>query len=146
MDTQPVSRAYFEGFLDDTRRQAVIVGEVAAQTVAWGIVKQYSERPGYQYACEISVYVAEAYQGKGYGAALLGAVIASARSLHYRHLVAKVLAVNEPSIRFFRRVNFEVVGRQRAIGFLNGKWHDVVIMQRVFDDIRPREHSEEPSS
>ena len=48
--------------------------------------------------------------------------------------MAKILAVNETSIRFHRRFGFEIVGQQRAIGYLNGRWYDVVILQRILDE------------
>ena len=48
--------------------------------------------------------------------------------------VAKILAANARSVRFHRRFGYQVVGRQRDIGCLNGRWHDVVILQLVFDD------------
>ncbi len=142
MDTQPVDKTYFEGWLRANHREAMLVGELNSQVIAWGIVKQYSERPGYRYACETSVYVAQSHQNRGYGSKLLQATITLAAMLGYRHLVAKILAVNELSIRFHERFNFEVVGTQRAIGFLNGVWHDVVIMQCVLDDPQHRNLSE----
>ena len=55
----------------------------------------------------------------------------------YRHLVAKIMAVNEGSLRFHLERGYEQVGRQREIGFLNGTWHDVVILQRILRDVGP---------
>jgi phosphinothricin acetyltransferase len=131
MDTEPVDEGYFKGILDANQREAILVGDLDSQIVGWGVVKRYSERQGYRFTCETSVYVARAHWNRGYGSELLEAVIARAEALGYRHLVAKILAVNESSIRFHERFGFQVVGRQHAIGFLDGTWHDVVIMQRV---------------
>ncbi|MDH3637418.1 MAG: GNAT family N-acetyltransferase, partial [Gammaproteobacteria bacterium] len=92
MDTQPVDTGYFEALLGGRRREAILVAAARKRVIAWGIVKQYSDRPGYQYACETSVYVANAHQGRGYGSTLLTAVVARAQALGYRHLVAKIQA------------------------------------------------------
>lgn len=133
MDTQQVNHEYFEDLQVKQKREALLVGNLGTRVIAWGIVKQYSTRPGYQYACETSVYVADEFKNRGYGSKLLHALISRARSLGYRHLVAKILAVNKSSIRFHQHIGFEVVGRQRDIGFLNGTWHDIIIMQRILD-------------
>jgi phosphinothricin acetyltransferase len=133
MDTEPVPADVFIETLNNTQRESLLVGSLVDEVVAWGIVKSYSPRPGYQYACETSVYVAEAYQQIGFGSALQSEVMRHARALGYRHLVAKILAVNENSVRFHRRFGYEIVGQQRNIGYLNGHWHDVVIMQCVLD-------------
>ncbi len=133
MDTQPFTAAYFQNRLGGMgKREALLVGQAGQDLVGWGVVKQYSDRPGYRYACEESVYLFEAHQGKGYGALLLNALLERAQELSYRHVVAKILAINEASIRFHARYGFEIVGRQRDIGDLDGERHDVVIMQRLF--------------
>jgi len=133
MDTELFSAEYYQQRLEGMNdREALIVAEVEGRIVGWGVVKLYSDRPGYRHACETSVYVRDVEQGRGYGSKLYGAVIDKARASGYRHLVAKILAVNQESIEFHVRFGFEVVGRQRGIGLLNGVPHDVVIMQRVF--------------
>ena len=133
MDTELFSAEYYRRRLETMDdREALLVVEVGPRVVGWGIVKLYSDRPGYRYACETSVYVGDAAQGRGYGSRLYEAVIEKAQAMGYRHLVAKILAVNQESIEFHVRFGFEMVGRQCGIGVLNGVPHDVVIMQRVF--------------
>ncbi len=137
MDTELVDSRYFIRQLGTfTEREVLLVGEGSAGVVGWSAVKRYSDRPGYRHACEVSVYVGANQQRKGYGSVLLQAVVDRADALGYRHLVAKILAVNELSIEFHRRFDFEIAGRQRKIGFLNGQWHDVVIMQRILGEAR----------
>ncbi len=143
MDAEPVDADYFAGPLCQSSRESLLVGCFDGQVVAWGIVKQYSARAGYRFTCETSVYVTEAHQQRGFGGVLQKAVMGRARALGYRHLVAKILAVNAASIRFHERFGYEVVGRQRAVGYLNGTWHDVVIMQCVLNEIEQLTSEEE---
>ena len=137
MDTEPVDARYFirqlAAFKD---REVLLAGESKAGVVGWSVVKRYSDRPGYRHACETSVYVGTSQQGNGYGSILQQAVVERADAFGYRHLVAKILAINESSIEFHKRFHYEIVGTQRKIGFLNGQWHDVVIMQRILDAAR----------
>ncbi len=137
LDTELVDSRYFVRQLSTfTEREVLLVGESSAGVVGWSVVKRYSDRPGYCHACETSVYVGANQQNKGYGSVLLQAVVERANAFGYRHLVARILAVNELSIEFHQRFQFEIVGRQRKIGFLNGQWHDVVIMQRILGEVR----------
>ena len=138
MDTDPVAAETFRGELEAmSPRETLLVGETDAGVVGYGVVKRYSERRGYAVACETSLYFAEDATGRGYGALLLEALVERARQAHYRHLVAKIMAVNEDSVRFHQRFGFEIVGRQREIGWLGGVWHDVVILQRILEDVEP---------
>ena len=68
MDLIPVDGNYFWNLTDGfTRRECLLVAEHATHIAACGIVKQYSDRPGYSLACETSVYVAEDFHGQGVG-------------------------------------------------------------------------------
>lgn len=56
------------------------------------------------------------------------------RELNYHHLVAKIFAVNETSIKYNERLGYTIVGQQKEIGWKDGQWTDVVIMQYLFRD------------
>lgn len=141
MDLIPVDPSYFRKLTDGfTYRECLLIAKHAGQVAGWGIVKQYSDRPGYALACETSVYVAERFHGQGIGGALQSAVIQRAWRFGYRHLVAKILAINETSILFHHHFNYQISGIQNKIGFLNGIWHDIVIMQCLLTDEQPMEN------
>ena len=132
MDTEFKDAGYFEALLDALgSREALVVGEAGGAVVAMGQIKRYSARRGYDHACESAVYVAEGSQGCGFGRRVTAALIERATTLGYRHVTAKILAVNEASIHLHRRLGFETVGVQRQIGCLDGVWHDIVILQRL---------------
>ena len=140
MDLIPVDANYFRKLADGfSPRECLLVAEHPTYISAWGIVKQYSDRPGYALACETSVYVTENFHGHGVGTALQSAVIQKAWGYGYRHLVAKILAVNETSVRFHHHFDYQIAGIQKKIGFLNGIWHDIIIMQRILTDAQPEE-------
>ena len=64
-------------------------------------------------------------------------MIERCRAYGYHHLVAKILADNTRSIEYNLRFGYERVGVQREIGFKNGHWQDVAILQLVLDDVAP---------
>lgn len=124
-------RAYMDGF---DGRETYLVLEAADGIVGWGIIKRYSDRPGYRFACETSVYLRRHLTGNGYGTRLQASLLAQCRAFGYHHVVVKIFASNTGSINFHRRLGFEMVGIQREIGFKAGRWRDVAIMQCVLQE------------
>ncbi len=99
--------------------------------IGWGIIKRYSDREGYRFACETAVYFTQTELGKGYGTQMKKFVIEQCKLLQYKHLVAKVFATNTASIAYNEKLGYTVVGRQQEIGYRNEQWIDMIIMQYI---------------
>ena len=139
MDCHPYTAADIQQAIQKMQqREAWLVAEDATRqtdaVIGWGVIKRYSDRIGYQLCCETSTYLAFAEVGKGYGHALQTSLMAQVQAYGYHHIVAKILAANQGSIRFHQRFGFEIVGIQEEIGFMNNAWHDVVIMQCILPE------------
>jgi len=119
------------GFHD---REVFIVLEEEGEVLGWGIIKRYSDRPGYRFCCETSVYICRTLTRRGYGSRIEQALIDRCRAFGYHHLVAKIWATNAGSIKMHERFGYEIVGTQREIGYKNGQWQDVTIMQYILED------------
>ena len=65
------------------------------------------------------------------------ALIERCKTYGYHHLLARIFADNEASIEYNRRFGYELVGVQREIGFKDGHWQDVAILQLVLEDVPP---------
>lgn len=115
-------------------RERLYVLRKEEQVIGWCIIKKYSNREGYRYACETAVYLTAAETGKGYGSMMKRYLIEQCRALNYRHMVAKIFATNTVSIRYNEKLGYTIVGTQKEIGFRNGKWQDIVIMQNILKD------------
>jgi phosphinothricin acetyltransferase len=112
-------------------REAVLVMEAGDEGIGYGVVKRYSNRGGYRFAAETSVYLRRARTGEGLGTELQAALIERSRAYDYHHLVAKLWAANERSRALHRKFGYDLVGIQREIGRVDGEWRDVAIMQKV---------------
>ncbi|MFQ5571189.1 MAG: GNAT family N-acetyltransferase [Rhodothermales bacterium] len=121
-----------------TGREGYLLLEREGYVVGWGVIKGYGEGRVYRYCCETSVFLRRAEVGKGYGSRLKRAVIDRCRAYGYHHLVARIWASNTASIAYNRNFGYEVVGIQKKIGYINGQWRDVALMQLVLDDVPPR--------
>ena len=118
-------------------RETILVGEQENTIIGWGIIKRYSDRLGYRVCCETSVYLDLNQTGNGYGSILQAELLQKVADFGYHHVVAKILASNQGSIDFHKRFGFELVGIQKEIGFLRGRWHDMVIMQLILPHVPP---------
>lgn len=112
-------------------REAILVMVEDGDTVGYGVVQRYSDRGGYRYAAETSVYLRRTHTGEGRGTRLQSALIDRARAYDYHHLVAKLWAANERSRALHRKFGYALVGVQREIGRVEGRWRDVAIMQKI---------------
>ena len=138
MDNETKSVADMENQIRGfNEHETILVMERSKEILGWGIIKRYSDREGYRVTCETSVYLRTRETRKGYGSRMKKTLIERCKEYGYHHLVAKIFAVNEGSLTYNSRLGFEVVGRQREVGFRNGKWQDVVIMQLILDDVPP---------
>jgi len=124
---------YSELFEAQGENEKLFVGVLNRTIIGWGIIKKYSVREGYARTAETSVYMDPDFRGKGYGKALKKYLMSACRHLGYKHLVAKIWSDNAVSINYNLKLGYELVGRQKQIGFVNGEWIDVTILQYVFD-------------
>jgi len=118
-------------------RETILVQDDGNRIVGWGIIKSYSDREGYRVCCETAVYLRPGQMGKGLGSCLKRALIERCRGYGYHHLVAKIWADNTRSIEYNRKLGYTVVGVQKEIGHVAGRWRDVCIMQLVLSDVPP---------
>ena len=118
-------------------RETILVLTVDRAVLGWGIIKRYSDRTGYRFSCETAVYLCRDLVGRGHGTRIKLALIERCRRYGYRHLVAKIFADNLASIEYNKKLGYEVVGTQRQIGYRNGCWQDVTILQLILDDVAP---------
>lgn len=129
--------------LDDQRRwitdrsgahaAVVAVTEVDGtdEVIGFGSLSPYRDRPGYSTSVEDSVYVHPDFHGRGVGAAILTELIERATSHGFHAVFARIVSGHDASIGLHRRLGFEVVGHEKEVGRKFGRFHDVVVMERL---------------
>jgi L-amino acid N-acyltransferase YncA len=122
----PTWEAWSSSHLTDHRLVALRGGVV----LGWAAVSPVSDRCVYGGVVENSVYVAESARGQGVGQGLLEALIASTEAAGIWTVQTGIFPENESSIRLHERVGFEVVGRRKRLGKLDGVWRDVLLLER----------------
>jgi phosphinothricin acetyltransferase len=114
-----------------TDREGIFVYEESNQIKGWGVIKKYSDRYGYRFAAETSIYIDEVFLRQGIGIKINDFLIERAIQLNYKHLTAKIFANNIASISFFKKHGYSIVGKQHKIGYVNNHWVDMVIMEKL---------------
>lgn len=121
----------------DPDRFPVIVAEDEGEVVGWASIGSYRERPCYAGVGEFSVYIHRAARGRGVGQALLGRLIDEARARGYWKLLSRVFPANTASLGLCRSLGFREVGTYEKHGRLDGRWLDVVIVERLIPENQP---------
>jgi phosphinothricin acetyltransferase len=70
-------------------------------------------------------------RGKGAGTALLQRLVEVGREAGYHKLVLAGFPTNAASVALYRRLGFREVGVYREQGLLDGRWVDVLLMERL---------------
>jgi len=112
-------------------RHPVIVADVDGSVVGWGSLNAFNPRQAYDHVADFSVYVERQCRGRGIGRQLLDQLIELARAAGYHKMVLSALASNDAGVRLYERAGFARVGVYHEQGELDGKWVDVVIMEKL---------------
>jgi L-amino acid N-acyltransferase YncA len=112
--------------LSDLRYVALIGGAVAG----WAVLSPVSSRCVYAGVTEVSVYMHEAYRGKGVGTALLKKLISESEANDIWTLQSGIFPENTASIALHEKLGFRTIGYREKVGKLDGEWRDTVLMER----------------
>jgi L-amino acid N-acyltransferase YncA len=98
--------------------------------VAWAALSRVSARSVYAGVAEVSIYVAERARGRGVGRQLLERLVAESEAAGIWTLQAGIFPENAASMALHQRAGFRLVGRRERLGQMNGRWRDVVLLER----------------
>jgi L-amino acid N-acyltransferase YncA/2-polyprenyl-3-methyl-5-hydroxy-6-metoxy-1,4-benzoquinol methylase len=102
--------------------------------VGWVAATRVSERSVYAGVVEHSIYVDPDAAGRGVGAALLDAFIAAAETDGIWTIQSSIFPENTASLRLHAAAGFRVVGTRERIGERDGRWRDVIFLERRSPD------------
>jgi phosphinothricin acetyltransferase len=111
----------------------VFVAELDGQVAGFGMYGEFRFREAYRFTVEHSVYVAEAFKGKGIGGKLLTRLIDEAKSQNLHTMIGVIDAENKESILFHEKYGFKTVGVIKESGYKFDRWLDSVILQLFLD-------------
>ena len=100
------------------------------EALGWAALSPVSGRCVYGGVAEVSVYVAARARGRGIGLLLLSELVAASERNGIWTLQAGIFPENEASIAIHKKAGFRIVGVRERLGCMDGRWRDVVLMER----------------
>ncbi len=122
----PDWQAWDQGHLQRCR----LVARNGAEVLGWAALSQVSSRRVYAGVAEFSIYVAERARGRGVGTGLLNALIEASEREGFWTLQSGIFPENTASLELCRRCGFRIVGARERIGSMDGRWRDVLLLER----------------
>jgi phosphinothricin acetyltransferase len=109
----------------------VIVAEEDGVMVGWGSLSRFHPRQAYCHSVEDSVYLHHEHQGRGHGSLLLGELLRLAKEIGHHTVLGGIDAEQKGSIALHAKFGFEKVSHLKEVGFKQGRWLDVIWMQKM---------------
>jgi len=107
-----------------------LVARSADKVLGWAALSPVSSRCVYGGVAEVSIYVAQEARGQGVGRRLLAALVEVSEQNGIWTLQAGIFQENAASIQLHQQAGFRIVGVRERLGCLDGKWRDIVLMER----------------
>ncbi|WKB35632.1 N-acetyltransferase family protein [Terrilactibacillus sp. S3-3] len=108
-----------------------LVARSGNTVLGWAALSPTSSRKCYAGVAEVSIYISGKYKGKGIGTALLKSVVRISEDKGFWTLQSAIIRENAASIALHQKCGFRELGiREKVAKMENGKWHDVVLMER----------------
>ena len=110
---------------------ACVVAEDDRQVIGWASLSPYRPKPAYSTSVENSIYVDRDHHGEGVGNALLEQLMTIADDHGFHSVFARIIDGQPASVELHRKHGFVEIGIEREVGRKFGRWHDVLLMQRL---------------
>ena len=115
---------------DISKQFPYLVGEVNGQILGYVYCHPYRERLAYQWAVEVTIYLAPAGQGKGLGR-LLYETMEKLLCLQGVTMAYSCITVgNDHSIKMHEALGYRLIGIFTNSGYKNGQWLDTVWLEK----------------
>ncbi|KYD04443.1 arsinothricin resistance N-acetyltransferase ArsN1 [Heyndrickxia sporothermodurans] len=135
LETRKKDQDYIHSWFNN--HQGRYVGLVAENEeksiVGWAAISPYNQRDAYKGVGEISVYIHRDYRGKGAGQKLLKQLEIEALNHDFYKLVLFTFPFNLLGQGLYNKLQYRQVGVFKNQGVLDGKFVDVMAMEKILD-------------
>jgi L-amino acid N-acyltransferase YncA len=111
-------------------RACRFVARSAGGVLGWAALSPVSSRCVYSGVAEVSVYVGRQSRGQGIGTKLLASLVEDSEREGIWTLQAGIFPENVASVELHKRHGFRIVGTREKLGAMDGRWRDVLLMER----------------
>ena len=108
-----------------------IIAQIDGEIIGWAGTGPYRNRECYRGIGEFSMYVRRDWRSRGVGDLLLAGLITEAERMGLWKLLSRIFTFNEASRALCQKHGFREVGVYEKHARLDGRWLDVVIVERL---------------
>jgi len=128
-----------------------LVAEAGGEVIGYAYAGPHHARPGYRWSVNVSVYIAQGWQGRGIGRDLYEELLALLRRQGIVNAYAGIALPNPASVRLHESIGMQRIAVYERVGFKFGAWHDVAwygmqLSQPIASPPEPIPYSELPAS
>ncbi|MDF2681565.1 MAG: family acetyltransferase [Brevibacillus sp.] len=132
LESEEKDYSYIQRWFDEHQgRYGVLVAVLENEIIGWASLNRYSHRSAYDGVADLSVYIERSHRGKGVGNALLEKLEEAARSEKFYKILLFTFPFNGLGQGLYRKVGYREVGVFENQGILDGKFVDVMAMEKI---------------
>jgi phosphinothricin acetyltransferase len=102
-----------------------LVADHGGEIVGFTYASKHSQRAGYRWTVDVTVYVDGMKRHAGVGRALYAALLDVLRRQGFRSAFAEIVLPNPGSVRLHETAGFKPVGVHHDVGFKLGAWRNI---------------------
>jgi phosphinothricin acetyltransferase len=102
-----------------------LVLEVDGQIVGYAYATKWRVRPAYRYSVESTVYLDQAFAGRGLGRILYGALLEELKKRELHLVIGGIALPNDSSVGLHEKLGFRKAAHFTGVGMKFGRWIDV---------------------
>ena len=112
----------------------LLVAELNGRVSGWASLSPYQVRPKIDGIAELLIYIDRDYRRHGVGRELMRAIQAAGRAAGHHKLIGRFVAHNDAGRTLCRMSGWREVGVHQKHTLLDGRWHDVVLVEYLIPE------------
>lgn len=133
-ETEPVTReAFTQRVHGITASYPFLVLEDAGKVCGYAYLDHFNPRAAYDWTADLSIYLDPSEKGKGFGSALMQAILDLGEKDGYRSIISIITETNTVSEKFHEKFGFQKMAEFPQLGYKFGKWLGVTYYMKRFE-------------
>lgn len=123
------------------KKYPYLVAVSGDEVAGYAYASEFKGRRAYDWAVEVSIYLKQGCQRKGYGRKLYLALETVLKQQHILNVNACITYVeqddgyaNDQSMKFHEHMGYRFVGRFYQCGYKFGRWYDMIWMEKMIGE------------
>lgn len=107
------------------------VCEIEGEVIGYAYATQWKARAAYKNTAEVTIYIKQGSEGKGYGKALYSTLLDALHKLGCHVVLGCIALPNEASASLHEYFEFKKVAHFSEVGYKFGYWIDIGYWQKI---------------